>query len=92
MPKKVGFKVLVSSGADENHPAVELEDQNPNAKGWQSQRFCSFPQELVLQLGCKARLRKIQLLSHQFKIATKIELFVLNPTIDDDMHVRGMFG
>ena len=39
-------------------------------------RFCEFPQELGLQLAQPGRLTQVQLLSHQCKIATKIELFV----------------
>ena len=39
-------------------------------------RYCLYPQELVLRIDPAARIRKLQLLSHQYMIASKIELFV----------------
>lgn len=35
-----------------------------------------YPQELVIRIDPAARIRKLQLLSHQYMIASKIELFV----------------
>lgn len=51
----------------------------PNSKGWESPRFSSFPQIIVLQLKNFAVLKQIQFLSHQAKIASKIELFIHAP-------------
>ena len=49
------------------------------SKGWQSVRFCPFPQELVFELEPgPAKLNQIQILSHQSKISTKIEIFIGN--------------
>ena len=53
----------------------------------QTTRFCQFPQEVTFELGVSIsspvpstssppRIRQVQILSHQCKIATKIELFV----------------
>ena len=40
-------------------------------------RFCEYPQEIGIQfLEAPVRMTQVQLLSHQSKIATKIELFV----------------
>ncbi|ACO69597.1 predicted protein [Micromonas commoda] len=44
-------------------------------RGWQCARFSKFPQELILRLDHPARIHQIQLLSHEYKIATKIELY-----------------
>ncbi|KAH6577880.1 hypothetical protein BASA62_000640 [Batrachochytrium salamandrivorans] len=71
------FKVLSSSGYDERHPPSELlvDKHTPMAIGWQSERFCLFPQELVLHLTAGVcRIRKIQLLAHHFKIPTRVEV------------------
>lgn len=35
-----------------------------------------YPQELVIRIDPAGRIRKLQLLSHQYMIASKIELFV----------------
>ena len=68
MPKKVSFQIVSSSSADEQHPASELNHHGPLVTGWQSSRFCSFPQELILQFENYARVKRIQLLSHQYLI------------------------
>lgn len=68
MPHKIPFRVVHVSGQDENFKAVELNSHNPNVRGWHSTRFCLYPQDLVIYLEQKCRLRKIQILSHQFLI------------------------
>ncbi|XP_053379398.1 centrosomal protein of 104 kDa-like isoform X2 [Mercenaria mercenaria] len=76
MPQKLSFKVIHASGQDDVCRASELNYHSPLTKGWQSARYCLYPQDLVIQLDKRARLRKIQVLSHQFDIATRIEIFV----------------
>lgn len=76
MPHKLSFKVTHASGQDDVHRASELNYHSPLTKGWQSARYCLYPQDIVVQLEKRSRLRKIQVLSHQFLIATKIEFFV----------------
>lgn len=39
-------------------------------------RFCLYPQELVVQIDPPCRIRKIQLLSHQYLIAHAVDLHV----------------
>jgi len=76
MPHKLNFKVIHASGQDDVCRAGELNHHSPTTKGWQSARYCLFPQDIVIQLGSRSRLRKIQILSHQFLVPTKIEFFV----------------
>ncbi|XP_052225713.1 centrosomal protein of 104 kDa-like isoform X2 [Dreissena polymorpha] len=76
MPHKLAFKVTHASGQDEVHRASELNYHSPLTKGWQSARYCLYPQDIVVQLEKRSRLRKIQVLSHQYLIATRIEFFV----------------
>ncbi|XP_048780566.1 centrosomal protein of 104 kDa-like isoform X2 [Ostrea edulis] len=76
MPRKLPFRVLHVSGQDESYRAAELNYHSPLTKGWQASRYCLYPQDIVLQLENRCRLRKIQILSHQYLIATKIEFFV----------------
>jgi len=73
---KLSFTVAYSSGEDIDYPARELNVHSPHTVGWQSPRFCDFPQEVGLALSRPSRLSQVQLLSHQSKIATKIELYV----------------
>lgn len=46
------------------------------ASGFPPCRFSQYPQDLTLRLEAPARLAQIQLLSHEFKIAAKVELLV----------------
>lgn len=73
---KLTYSVIASSGADPEFPASELNVHSPHTRGWQTPRFCEYPQEIVIELAQVARISQIQLLSHQHKIATRIELFV----------------
>ena len=72
--KSIG-KSFPDETQDPDYPARELHFHTPQTRGWQCARFSKFPQELVLRLDHPARIHQIQLLSHEYKIATKIELF-----------------
>ncbi|XP_025081009.1 centrosomal protein of 104 kDa-like isoform X2 [Pomacea canaliculata] len=76
MPHKLQFRVVHASGEDDVHKAGDLNYHGPLAQGWQSSRFCLYPQDIVVQLEEISRIRKIQILSHQYLIPTKIEFFV----------------
>eukprot|EP01084_Bolivina_argentea_P053062 97421_1 len=52
-------------------------------KGWQSARFCDFPQDLVIGLDYICEISQIQILSHQSKITSKIEIWV---GLDNNKH------
>ena len=76
MPK-LKFRVVHCQGEDPDYPVSELNVHSPQTKGWQSPRFCSFPQEIGLEfLTGTVRIQQIQLLSHQSKIATRVEIFM----------------
>ncbi|KFU95421.1 Centrosomal protein of 104 kDa [Chaetura pelagica] len=76
MPHKVRFIVVSSSGHEDGFSAKELMDHAPTVNGWRSPRLCQYPQEIVLQLVERCRIRKLQLLAHQFMISSKIEFYV----------------
>ncbi|KAK9803394.1 hypothetical protein WJX72_004936 [[Myrmecia] bisecta] len=73
---KLRFTIQSCSGEDPDYPATELLYHSPQTRGWQCPRFCSFPQEVVLRLEEPSRIQQIQILSHEYKIATKVEIFV----------------
>ena len=70
----VPFKVFKVSSFDPAYEASELETSDPNSKGWQSQRFCNFPQQLILQFKSNVKLKALQFLCHQSKIPSAVEL------------------
>ncbi|KAI4883085.1 hypothetical protein NFI96_011968 [Prochilodus magdalenae] len=76
MPRKIGFTVVSWSGHEENYSAKELMVHAPTISGWRSARFCPFPQEITLQMVERCRIRKLQLLAHQYLISAKIEFYI----------------
>ncbi|XP_006811920.1 centrosomal protein of 104 kDa-like [Saccoglossus kowalevskii] len=89
MPRKIPFSIVHASSSDDAYSVKELEVHNPLVKGWVTGRFCLYPQELVLRLTERARIRKLQILSHQFLIGTKIEFFIGNLPPD---HITTLHG
>ncbi|KAI8848250.1 hypothetical protein BC829DRAFT_394433 [Chytridium lagenaria] len=76
---RLPFQIAAVSSCEEDFPPEELlvHNHTPLAKGWRSERFCIFPQVLVLKLAPgNCRLRKIQILSHHFMIPIKLEFFI----------------
>ena len=77
--KQLEFQVVSVTGQDPDHPKEELDRRSPDTRGWQSQKNCHYPQQLILKLISKnqpVELSKIEFLSHQSKIATKVEIVV----------------
>ena len=58
-----------------------------NNKGWSSARYCTYPQELLIQMSHPCRLRQINLLFHEYKISSKIEVYYFFPTKYNDFNL-----
>ena len=58
--RRISFQVINASSEDEGHPASELNQQNPQTKGWQSDRFCAYPQEITIALQQRCDLVQLQ--------------------------------
>ena len=78
MPRKIPFQCVYSTSSDEQYPASELNHHEPFVNGWQSSRSCSYPQELVFQFERYVRLKRLQLLCHQYLIGNSLSYFVLS--------------
>lgn len=78
-PEKLGFQIYRCSGEDPEHPARELLLSAAQPRGWHSQKMCKYPQELVLRLDRPSRVTQIQILSHEHKIPSKVEIFTGMP-------------
>jgi centrosomal protein CEP104 len=76
VPGRLPFRVVHCTSCDEGFPPQELESTGAPSKGWQSARFCTFPQEIILQFACEVELDQIQVLSHQFMIPAKIDVSI----------------
>ena len=75
-PDRLKFRVKAVTSEDPDHPVTEVHLLAPHSRGWQSEKFCSYPQELLLDLsasgGC--HVHQIQVLSHQHLISTKVDI------------------
>ncbi|KAK2897889.1 centrosomal protein of 104 kDa isoform X2 [Channa argus] len=76
MPRKIAFFVVNSSSHEDNFSAKELMVHAPTVNGWRSSRMCSYPQHITLQLAERCRVRKLQLLAHQYLIPAKVEFHI----------------
>lgn len=70
------FRIMSVSSEEKDYPASNLLTPKKGNKGWQCQRFCVFPQELILSFPQMSRISSMQLLSHQSKISSKIDILV----------------
>lgn len=88
--RKVTFQVVHVSGEDEQHPSSELnsDKHGPLVQGWISQKFCLYPIDLIIQFDRKIILKKVQILSHQFLIASKIEFYIGDCADDEDVNFQ----
>ncbi|KAF9388993.1 hypothetical protein CPB97_012204, partial [Podila verticillata] len=78
-PQRLHYEIQMASGWDTGFPPEELVGlmQTSSGKGWHTPRFCQYPQDLVLRFSCgRCRIRKIQILSHHYKIASKLDFWM----------------
>ncbi|KAI9304158.1 hypothetical protein BJ944DRAFT_240818 [Cunninghamella echinulata] len=73
-------QLIQSSPGNQLIEATSLQDNdlsNVKVKGWQTPKCPTYPQDLIIHLLCgPARIAKIQLLSHHYKIATKVDIYI----------------
>jgi centrosomal protein CEP104 len=74
--KIIPFTIPFSSSSDGNFPVSNLTLLSTEPIGWASSRFCIYPQEILVQFSTDITVRKIQLLSNDKKISTKVDVFV----------------
>nr|CDS27541.1 centrosomal protein of 104 kDa [Hymenolepis microstoma] len=88
MLRKIKFRILHVTSQDDNFPARELNHISPSTNGWRSAKNCPYPQQIVVELEKPSRIRKIQILSHQYLIASKVEFFVGDSYSDDTFNMN----
>ncbi|CUG92333.1 Hypothetical protein, putative [Bodo saltans] len=77
---RIPYEIVYCSSEDEPFPVTELlkEDDAPGHRGWQTAKNPKYPQSLVLRFYGDVDLRQIQILSHECKIASKVEVRVFS--------------
>ncbi|KAM3146908.1 hypothetical protein pb186bvf_001062 [Paramecium bursaria] len=86
--KILTFTIPYSQTSDPQYPAQNLIELTSQPAGWQSGRFCSYPQEIILQFQSAVNLVKAQFLSHEKKIPSRVEVFVGKGNILDNVQFR----
>mmetsp|Transcript_59796 Transcript_59796/g.142352 ORF Transcript_59796/g.142352 Transcript_59796/m.142352 type:complete len:1034 (+) Transcript_59796:90-3191(+) len=76
---RLKYSIAKCSSEDPEYQVSELLVHSSQTRGWQTARFCDYPQEVGLEFENPVHLRQIQFLSHPSKIATKIELYAALP-------------
>lgn len=76
MPRKLRYTIVGATGEAEGYPAKNLEEHSPTVAGWQTPRFCIYPQEVIVQLKEPCKMKKLQILAHQYLIPSKVEFYV----------------
>ena len=72
---QLAFTVVHSTSAYAGFPARNLEVLD--TVGWQSERFCLFPQELGIMFPRPdTEVVQLQVLSHQHMISSKVQIYV----------------
>lgn len=80
--------MVYATSEDPEYPSRELNTVNPSTKGWHSDRFCSYPQEVGFQLQSESKVLQIQVLSHQYMISSKIEIYMGAGSSYETAHFR----
>ncbi|EQC28054.1 hypothetical protein SDRG_14148 [Saprolegnia diclina VS20] len=88
---QIPFLVTTASSEDDDHPSIHL--QSSTSQGWQSSKLCEYPQELVLMVnhGNAVRVSKCQLLMHQTKIPSRVDVHV-KPRLNAAFVLLGYVG
>ena len=80
------YRLIGASTEDPENPFYSIISGLKN-NGWSSVRYCTYPQELLIQLCRPCRLRQINLVFHEFKIPSKIDLYFFFPKTFTDFNL-----
>ena len=72
------YRLVGVSTEDPENPFYSLISGLKN-DGWCSVRYSTYPQELLIQFCRPCRLRQVNLLLHEYKIPSKIDLYYFFP-------------
>jgi hypothetical protein len=75
----LAYSVVSCTSDDPKYPITSIQTASIRSPGWQSAPSPRYPIEFVLDLGATADLETIEFVSHQYKIASRVELYVAGP-------------
>ena len=70
------YNFISFSSKDPSHPINSLQQtqNSQNNEGWLSNRYCTYPQEIMIKFPTEVNIRQINILINESKIPKKIEL------------------
>ena len=80
------YRLIGASTEDPDNPFYSIISGLKN-NGWSSVRYCIYPQELLIQLCRPCRLRQINLVFHEYKIPSKVDLYYFFPKTFNDFNL-----
>lgn len=83
--QKLKYRLIEASSEDPEYPLYELL-RGVDSSGWVSVRFCTYPQEILLQFLTPVHLRQINILSNEKKIPSLIEFYCFYPSNSNEMY------
>ena len=72
------YQLIEASSEDNNHPLNELKNSINNL-GWQSARFCEYPQYIFIQFIKPVFIKKIEISLHENNIPSIIKFYSYSP-------------
>ena len=85
----LGYKILSCTSEDPGHPVQSIQASSIRSTGWQSAPSPHYPVEIVIDLTHVVELDTIQFVSHQFKIASRVDLYIASS--DQTFRALGSF-
>ena len=86
------YKIDFCSSQNEDHSIEEIFKPHKNSLGWESAIYCSYPQEIVLGFEGLVAIEKFSLMSHQYKISSKVEVSINSEDVPEEaFHKVGYF-
>lgn len=86
----LGYQIISCSSEDSTHPISSIINSSINSTGWQTSPNPRYPVEFVVDLTTVVELETLQFVSHQFKIANRVDLYVAKS--DKDFKALGSFN
>lgn len=82
--QKLKYRLIESSSEDSENRLYEL-IRGTDSFGWVSVRFCTYPQEILLQFVSPVNLKQIHILSHEKKISSMIDILCYYPSPNENL-------
>ena len=80
------YRIIGASTEDPESPVYAIISGLKN-NGWSSVRYSTYPQELLIQLCRPCRLRQINLIFHEYKIPSRVDLYYYFPKTFSDFNL-----